>query len=121
MGVEQLICSLGYAGCSDQSQSLHIRSVSYHQITARGQLRSIGTQDFAIFEFRFFGLELKPLLYIARLDPCGLLICQLNGESLNRVRRRPKRGNVVFSFASEPGSWFSAKPHEERKRGGLGR
>src|SRR3546814_1224629 len=45
MGVEQLICSLGYAGCCDQSQSLHIRSVSYHQITARGQLRSIGTQD----------------------------------------------------------------------------
>src|SRR3546814_17649942 len=54
MGVEQLICSLGYAGCCDQRQSLHIRSVSYHQLTERGKLRSIGTQDFAIFEFRFF-------------------------------------------------------------------
>src|SRR3546814_14875395 len=72
MGVEQLICSLGYAGCCDQSQSLHIRSVSYHQITARGQLRSLGTQVFAIFEFRFFGLELQPLLYLPRLVPRGL-------------------------------------------------
>src|SRR3546814_3291706 len=45
MGVEQLICSLGYAGCCDQSQSLHIRSVSYHQITARGQLRSIRSEE----------------------------------------------------------------------------